>query len=69
MMLHHEVHRAVTTALYVYGYIMNTVLYYMLYYDIAHFVNVRSNLAEVWSKATLMGLLCPANFSSLFRAL
>ena len=41
----------------------------MFYYDIAHFVNVQSNFAEVWSKATLVGLLCPANFSSSFRAM
>ena len=27
-----------------------------VYYDIAHFVNIRSNLAEVWPKATLVGV-------------
>ena len=27
-----------------------------VYYDIAHFVNIRSNLAEDWPKATLVGV-------------
>ena len=46
MMLHREVHRAVTTALYVYGYIMNIlciysyniykIVIYVVYYTICY---------------------------------
>ena len=42
---------------------------YIFLYDIAHSVNVLSNLVKVWSKATLVGLFVRPTFFSLFRAL
>ena len=78
MILHREVHRAVTTALYLYGYIMNIlcinnnliIIYYTIcYIMILHICERPIKFDGSLVKSYFGRTLCPANFFSLFRAL